>query len=64
MIGVDASERFLAKLAGVTDPEQKRKIIGNEFISVFAEEAAQASCRRATPVCRSSSWCRGRCIPT
>src|SRR6202008_1814392 len=35
VIGVDASERFLGKLAGVTDPEQKRKIIGNEFISVF-----------------------------
>src|SRR4029077_84801 len=33
VIGVDASERFLGKLAGVTDPEQKRKIIGNEFIS-------------------------------
>ena len=32
---VDASERFLAKLKGVTDPEQKRKIIGNEFIDVF-----------------------------
>jgi len=38
VIGVDASERFLSKLAGVEDPEQKRKIIGNEFISVFAEE--------------------------
>ena len=38
VIGVDASERFLGKLAGVTDPEQKRKIIGNEFISVFVEE--------------------------
>jgi GMP synthase (glutamine-hydrolysing) len=37
VIGVDASERFLGKLAGVTDPEQKRKIIGNEFISVFVE---------------------------
>jgi len=36
---VDASERFLAKLAGVTDPEKKRKIIGNEFIAVFEEEA-------------------------
>jgi GMP synthase (glutamine-hydrolysing) len=36
---VDASERFLSKLAGVTDPEQKRKIIGYEFISVFEEEA-------------------------
>ena len=39
VIGLDASDRFLAKLAGVTDPEQKRKIIGREFIAVFAEEA-------------------------
>ena len=39
VIGVDASDRFLSKLAGVTDPEQKRKIIGREFIAVFAEEA-------------------------
>lgn len=39
VIGVDASERFLSKLQGVTDPEKKRKIIGNEFIHVFAEEA-------------------------
>jgi len=38
VIGVDASERFLGRLAGVTDPEQKRKIIGKEFISVFVEE--------------------------
>ncbi len=37
--GVDASSRFLSKLAGVDDPEQKRKIIGNEFIMVFEEEA-------------------------
>jgi GMP synthase (glutamine-hydrolysing) len=36
---VDAEERFLAKLAGVEDPEQKRKIIGAEFIAVFEEEA-------------------------
>jgi GMP synthase (glutamine-hydrolysing) len=36
---VDASARFLDKLAGVTDPEQKRKIIGREFIAVFEEEA-------------------------
>src|SRR6185503_18957983 len=36
---VDASERFLARLAGVTDPEQKRKLIGNEFIEVFEAEA-------------------------
>lgn len=39
LIYVDASDRFLDKLAGVTDPEQKRKIIGGEFIEVFAEEA-------------------------
>jgi len=39
VIGIDASDRFLSKLAGVTDPEQKRKIIGREFIAVFAEEA-------------------------
>ena len=39
LIYVDASDRFLDKLAGVTDPEQKRMIIGNEFIEVFAEEA-------------------------
>ena len=38
---VDASARFLEKLAGVSDPEQKRKIIGREFIEVFAEEAKQ-----------------------
>jgi GMP synthase (glutamine-hydrolysing) len=36
---VDAAERFLGALAGVTDPEQKRKIIGREFIAVFEEEA-------------------------
>ena len=36
---VDASARFLSKLAGVMDPERKRKIIGNEFIAVFEEEA-------------------------
>jgi GMP synthase (glutamine-hydrolysing) len=38
---VDATERFLGALAGVTDPEQKRKIIGREFIAVFDEEAAK-----------------------
>ena len=36
---VDASERFLRRLSGVTDPEAKRKIIGNEFIAVFEQEA-------------------------
>ena len=39
LIYVDAVDRFLDKLAGVTDPERKRKIIGKEFIDVFAEEA-------------------------
>jgi GMP synthase (glutamine-hydrolysing) len=39
VIGIDASDRFLAKLEGVTDPEIKRKRIGAEFIAVFAEEA-------------------------
>ena len=39
LIYVDATGRFLDKLAGVTDPETKRKIIGGEFIEVFAEEA-------------------------
>lgn len=39
LIYVDATERFLGKLSGVADPEQKRKIIGAEFIRVFEEEA-------------------------
>ena len=39
LIYVDATDRFLDRLAGVTDPEEKRKIIGDEFINVFAEEA-------------------------
>jgi GMP synthase (glutamine-hydrolysing) len=43
VIGVDASERFLERLVGVTDPEQKRKRIGAEFIAVFADEARKIS---------------------
>ena len=39
LVYVDATDRFLDKLAGVADPEQKRKIIGSEFIRVFEEEA-------------------------
>ena len=39
MIRVNAAQRFLSKLSGVTDPERKRKIIGEEFIRVFEEEA-------------------------
>jgi GMP synthase (glutamine-hydrolysing) len=41
LVHVDASERFLAKLAGVEDPEHKRKIIGREFVEVFQEHAAK-----------------------
>ena len=41
IIQIDAAELFLSKLAGVEDPEKKRKIIGNEFIEVFDEEAAK-----------------------
>ncbi|MGZ6340908.1 MAG: glutamine-hydrolyzing GMP synthase [Candidatus Limnocylindrales bacterium] len=41
LVMVDARERFLARLAGVTEPEQKRRIIGDEFIRVFEEEAAK-----------------------
>ena len=39
LVHVRAEERFLAKLAGVTDPESKRKLIGEEFIRVFEDEA-------------------------
>ena len=39
VVGVDASEKFFADLAGVTDPEQKRKIIGRDFVEVFNAEA-------------------------
>src|SRR2546421_12995442 len=49
---VDASERFLSKLRGLTDPEQKRKVIGNEFIKVFEdaviELAAESNPQSAT----------------
>ncbi|WP_413376224.1 glutamine-hydrolyzing GMP synthase [Alkalihalobacillus sp. 1P02AB] len=41
VIKVDAKERFMSKLKGVSDPEEKRKIIGNEFIYVFEEETSQ-----------------------
>jgi GMP synthase (glutamine-hydrolysing) len=45
LVAVDASGRFLDKLAGVSDPETKRKIIGAEFIRVFEEEAAKVEAR-------------------
>ncbi len=43
VIRVDAEELFLAKLEGVADPEQKRKVIGNTFIEIFDEEASKLS---------------------
>ena len=43
LIKVDAQEEFLSKLKGVSDPEQKRKIIGNEFIYVFEKESSKLS---------------------
>jgi len=45
LVAVDASDRFLDKLAGVSDPETKRKIIGTEFIRVFEEEASRIEAR-------------------
>jgi GMP synthase (glutamine-hydrolysing) len=41
LVAIDASERFMRELAGVADPEAKRKIIGREFVHVFQEEAAK-----------------------
>ncbi len=41
VVAVDASNRFLSQLGGITDPEMKRKIIGREFITVFDDEAAK-----------------------
>ena len=48
LVYVDATDRFLDKLAGVADPEQKRKIIGGEFIRVFEEEARKLDVESGT----------------
>jgi len=56
IVAVDASERFLSKLAGVTDPEKKRKIIGAEFIAVFDDEATRIAKESGGVI----GWCRGR----
>ena len=52
VIGVDATDRFLAQLKGITDPEQKRKRIGAEFIGIFADEARKlaSASKDALPV--------------
>jgi GMP synthase (glutamine-hydrolysing) len=47
VVGVDASARFLARLKGVTDPEEKRRRIGGEFISVFVDEAKRLASESA-----------------
>ena len=52
VIRVDASDLFLGKLAGVTDPEAKRKIIGSEFVTVFKQEAAKLTSAGA----RGAKW--------
>ena len=57
LIHVAAEERFLERLAGVVEPERKRKIIGEEFIRVFEEQAEKLAGRRA-------SWSRGRSTRT
>ena len=56
MVHVDASDQFLGHLAGVTDPEQKRKIIGREFVEVFQAEAKKLK--------QCDGWRRARSIPT
>ena len=58
-------DRFAAALAGVTDPEGKRKIIGREFIRAFEQAARQIATRDAHDrAARPSSWCRARSTPT
>jgi GMP synthase (glutamine-hydrolysing) len=52
VVRVDASDLFLGKLAGVTDPEAKRKIIGSEFVTVFKQEAAKLTAAGA----RGAKW--------
>ena len=53
VIGVDASEKFFTDLAGVSDPEQKRKIIGRDFVEVFNEQAKEiVNCKSSEGKCR------------
>jgi GMP synthase (glutamine-hydrolysing) len=56
---VDATDRFLDKLKGVSDPEKKRKIIGNEFIAVFEDEAHRIEKQEGSV---DYGWCKARSI--
>ena len=56
LVHANASEQFLKALAGVTDPEEKRKTIGALFIDVFEARPRRSAAR--------SSWRRARSIPT
>ena len=60
LVFADASTLFLDRLAGVTDPEKKRKIIGAAFIEVFEAEAKKLAAKQGA----STSSRRARCIPT
>ena len=62
LVAVDAREEFLTDLAGVTDPERKRKLIGARFIRVFEAEAARLAANGAWT--RRPSWPRARSTPT
>ena len=55
LVAVDATDRFLDKLAGVSDPERKRKIIGEEFIRVFERRSARGHRFRRTGRARARS---------
>jgi GMP synthase (glutamine-hydrolysing) len=57
---VDASDLFLSKLKGVTDPEKKRKIIGNTFIEIFEEEAAKIEAAAEVEEEKSGAEAKGK----
>ncbi len=63
IVAVDASARFLARLAGVTDPETKRKRIGNEFIAVFDDEATRIAKETGGPNAKLEWLVQGTLYP-
>ncbi len=63
LIPVDASERFLSKLAGVEDPEQKRSIIGEEFVRCFEEEAKRIGLHADRPADEKPFLVQGTIYP-